>query len=268
MLIRRLLSAAWSLAVLVLFLWLGQPWFSFLVAITAFIAVYELYRLFQPELARSGRVLYLFGQVWTVLFVLSPLSGKTFVLPLLVATAVIFSLLLGFRRPDEKPSAIGEWAWNLSGIFYVGWLLSHYVMLMGLENGRVFVILVLFSTFACDTASFLVGSAVGKRKMAPTISPGKTWEGAAGGFAAAIGASFLLTAVFNLQIGYFHTLVLGMLVGVLGPLGDLSESMIKRDAGVKDTGRIMPGHGGLLDRIDSVLFVGAAAYYYIILTGI
>jgi len=263
MLSQRILSGAVGLAILALFLRWWQPWFAFLLALVAFLAVREFYQLALPE---KPQPLYLFGQAWTVLFVLSPLSGHTFVLPLLITTAVVFSLLLDFPRAHQKPLHL--WVWNLSGIFYVGWLLSHYVMLMGLEGGKGLIVLILFSTFACDTASYFVGSAWGRRKLAPTISPKKTWEGAAGGFAGAIAASLLLGMVLNLHIAYIHLLALGMLVGILGQLGDLAESMLKRDAGVKDTGSIMPGHGGLLDRIDSVLFVGAGAYYYIILTGL
>ncbi len=263
MISQRILSAAWALAVLILFLRWWQPWFAFLVAFVAFLAVREFYQIALPE---KPQPLYLFGQVWTVLFVLSPLSRQIFVLPLLITTAVVFSLLLDFPRAHKKPLHL--WVWNLTGIFYVGWLLSHYVMLMGLEGGKGIIVLLLFSTFACDTASYFVGSAWGRRKMAPTISPKKTWEGAAGGLGSAIFASLILGKVLNLQIACIHILALGVLVGILAQLGDLAESMLKRDAGVKDTGSIMPGHGGLLDRIDSVLFVGAAGYYYIILTGL
>lgn len=263
MLSQRILSAAWGLAILLLFLRWWQPWFAFLLALMGLLAVREFYLLALPE---KPQPLYLFGQVWTVLFVLSPLSNQDYVLPVLITTAVVFSLLLDFPRPHKKPLHL--WVWNLAGIFYVGWLLRHYVLLMGMEKGKEMIVLLLFSTFACDTASYFIGSAWGKRKMAPAISPGKTWEGAAGGFGSAILAALVLGTVLNLNISYWHMLALGVLVAVLGPLGDLAESMLKRDAGVKDTGSILPGHGGLLDRIDSVLFVGAGGYYYIILTGL
>ncbi|MBI4331631.1 MAG: phosphatidate cytidylyltransferase [Chloroflexi bacterium] len=260
MLSQRAFSAAIGLAVLVYFLLKGQPWFSFLVALTAFIAVREFYRL---VLSEQPPLLRLFGQVWTVLLVLAPLSGESYASPLLISSAVGVSLVIGLFHPGQK--ALLGWTWNLAGIFYVGWLLSHYSLLMDLDKGREFVALLLFTTFACDTASFITGAAFGRNKMAPVVSPRKTWEGATAGFLAAVGASYLIGTLLELEIGYPHLLTLGALVGVLAQVGDLAESMIKRSAGVKDTGNLMRGHGGLLDRIDGVLFVGAGGYYYIIL---
>lgn len=260
MLSQRAFSAVWGLAVLVLFLWWGQPWFTVFVALAAFIAIREFYRL---VLSEQPPLLRLFGQIWTVLFVLAPLAEGNYVTPLLVTTAVVVSLILGLFHPGQR--ALLGWTWNLAGIFYIGWLLSHYAMLMGLDKGREYVTLLLFTTFACDTASYFAGGGLGRKKLAPNISPRKTWEGATGGFLAAFGSSLVLGTLLDLDIGYLHIGVLGAIVGVLAQVGDLAESMLKRSIGVKDTGNLLSGHGGLLDRIDSVLFVGAGAYYYIIL---
>ena len=157
----------------------------------------------------------------------------------------------------------------MAGILYMGWMLSHYVTLRELDHGRELVLLVLFSTFACDTLAFFVGRTWGRHLMAPVISPKKTWEGAAAGFAAAIAAALALRSLLNLgdwelPLSYVQTVVLGCLIGVFAQLGDLLESLIKRRAGAKDSGRLMPGHGGILDRIDSLVFTGAIVYYYVI----
>ncbi len=260
MLSQRAFSAAGALAVLIFCLWKGQPWFTFLLVLMAFISVREFYRL---VLSEQPPLLRLFGQIWTILFVLAPLSEETWVLPLLITTAVTVSLLLGLFRPGQ--GALLGWTWNLAGMFYVGWLLSHYVSLMQLERGTEFVVLLMFTTFSCDTAAYIFGTNFGRTKMVPNISPGKTWEGAIGGFLAAIAVSNFLGSVLNIGIGYLQLSILGAIVGVLAQVGDLAESMLKRSAGVKDTGNVLAGHGGLLDRLDSVLFVGAGAYYYIIL---
>lgn len=260
MLSQRALSAGGALAVLIFFLWKGQPWFTFLLALMAFISVREFYRL---VLSEQPQLLRLFGQIWTILFVLAPLSGETWVLPLLITTAVTISLLLGLFRPGQR--ALLGWTWNLAGMFYIGWLLSHYVMLMQLERGMEFVVLLMFTTFSCDTSAYIFGTNFGRTKMVPSISPGKTWEGAIGGFLAAIAVSNFLGTILNIGIGYWNLSILGAIVGVLAQVGDLAESMLKRSVGVKDTGNVLAGHGGLLDRLDSVLFVGAGAYYYIIL---
>ena len=157
----------------------------------------------------------------------------------------------------------------MAGILYMGWLLGHYVTLRELDHGRELVLLVLFSTFACDTAAFFAGRTWGRHLMAPVISPKKTWEGAVAGFAAAIAAALVLRSLLNLgdwelPLSNVQTIALGCLTGLFAQLGDLLESLIKRRAGAKDSGRLMPGHGGILDRIDSLVFTGAIVYYYVI----
>ena len=162
-----------------------------------------------------------------------------------------------------------SWAWTLAGILYMGWMLGYYVALREVDQGKGWVIFVFLSTFACDTAAFFIGSAWGRRPLAPTISPGKTWEGAIGGFLAALAAALILytlldVAGLSLPISSAQTILLGCFIGLLAQLGDLLESLLKRRAGVKDSGSLIPGHGGILDRIDSLVFTGVIVYYYVI----
>ena len=170
---------------------------------------------------------------------------------------------------SQRDRLVRNWGWTVAGILYMGWLLSHYVILRELDHGRELTLLVLFSIFACDTAAFFVGRTWGRHLMAPVISPKKTWEGAAAGFAAAIAAALALRSLLNLgdwelPLSYVQTVVIGCLVGLVAHIGDLVESLIKRRAGAKDSGRLTPGHGGILDRIDSLVFTGAIVYYYVI----
>lgn len=142
----------------------------------------------------------------------------------------------------------------------------------GPDEGRNLVFLTLFATFASDTAAFFTGRALGRHKLAPDVSPGKTWEGAIAGGIGAILMSlfftlptfFTLTNPFRLPISWWQAIVLGLLVSVFGQLGDLAESLFKRNMGVKDSGNLLPGHGGLLDRVDSIVFASVVAYYYAI----
>ena len=131
--------------------------------------------------------------------------------------------------------------------------------------GRNWLILALFCTFATDTGAYLVGRAIGRRPMAPSISPNKTWEGAAGGFLAAIAAAVLLDYLLNLGLARdqwnWQAPLIGATVGLVAQAGDLLESRLKRLSQVKDSGGLMPGHGGLLDRLDSLLLTLPAAYY-------
>jgi len=165
----------------------------------------------------------------------------------------------------QKEEAFTSWAWTIAGILYTGWLLSYFVAL-NLEGGRNWVFFAMFTTFGSDTTAFFVGRALGKHHLAPRISPGKTWEGATAGIFGAIIVSLLFTipTPLSVPLGYGQAILLGSLVSVFGQLGDLVESLLKRNMGVKDSGKLIPGHGGILDRIDSVVFTGVVVYYYVL----
>ncbi len=145
-------------------------------------------------------------------------------------------------------------------------MLSYLVALRGLDDGRNWVFFALFITFASDTAAFFAGRALGKHRLAPRISPGKTWEGAIAGVFGAIIISllFILPTPLTLPLSYWQAILLGLLVSIFGQLGDLVESLLKRNMGVKDSGKLLPGHGGFLDRMDSVVFAGIVVYYYVL----
>ena len=207
-----------------------------------------------------------FGLIWTLLFILSPHFDYDTLIPLLLTSAVILPLIWLLLRP-QKEGAFISWAWTIAGILYVGWLLSYLVALRGVDDGRNWVFLALFVTFASDTAAFFVGRAVGKHHLAPSISPGKTWEGAIAGVFGAIIVSLLFTLPHPLYLqhfNYWQAILLGLLVSIFGQLGDLVESLFKRNMGVKESGKLIPGHGGFLDRMDSVVFAGIVVYYYVI----
>jgi phosphatidate cytidylyltransferase len=145
----------------------------------------------------------------------------------------------------------------------MGWLLGHWVLLMNSSHwdGRDWVLLAVFSTFAVDTAAYFAGRRFGRHSLAPAISPGKTWEGAVAGFLAAPGAVMLLAHVLGLEMGVERLALIGVLVGVFAQVGDLAESKLKRVTGVKDSGGLIPGHGGILDRLDSIVLTGVVVYY-------
>jgi phosphatidate cytidylyltransferase len=238
------------------------PWFTVLVAIAGVAAAVEFYRMVD-----TSRVPPLtgFGIVWVLLFIISPHFDYSFLASLLLTSAVVLSLIWLVLRRQREATFIG-WAWTMAGILYIGWLLSYLVALRGLDDGRNWLLLALFATFGSDTAAFFVGRALGRHRLAPQISPGKTWEGFIGGILGAIVISLLFTLIpaLRLPIGYGRAIILGVLISIMGQLGDLVESLLKRNMGVKDSGRLMPGHGGVLDRMDSVVFTGIVVYYYVI----
>jgi len=258
---KRFITALCSISLLIVILWFGSPWFTILVAIWGLLAAFEFYRM--VAISKVPPLTYL-GLVWVLLFIISPHFNYDFLTPLLLTSAMVLSLIwLLLRR--QKGEAFTSWAWTIAGILYTGWLLS-YLVALNLEGGRNWVFFALFTTFASDSAAFLIGRALGKHHLAPQISPGKTWEGAVAGVFGAIIISLLFTlpTPLHLPLGYGQAILLGLLVSVFGQLGDLTESLLKRNMGVKDSGKLMPGHGGILDRNDSIVFAGVVVYYYVI----
>ncbi len=150
----------------------------------------------------------------------------------------------------------------MGGVLYIGWLGSHLVLLRQLDNGQDWVYLAVFATFANDTSAYFVGRAIGRTKLVPRISPGKTVEGSLGGILFGALGLVLLNWALGLRVDVWPLIPLAVLVPVAAQLGDLAESLIKRGAGVKDAGVLVPGHGGVLDRLDSVLFAVPVVYYY------
>ncbi len=263
MLKKRVITGLWGILLLIAVIWFGgELGFTILVAIWGVLAVFEFYKMVA---ASKAPPLTYFGLTWTLLFILSPRFDYDTLTPLLLTSAVILPLIWLLLRP-QKEGAFTSWAWTTAGILYVGWLLSYLVALRGQPDGRNWVFLALFTTFASDTAAFLVGRAVGKHRLAPSISPGKTWEGAMAGVFGAIIVSllFILPTPLNLHLNWGQAILLGLLVSLFSQLGDLVESLLKRNMGVKESGKSIPGHGGFLDRMDSVAFAGIVVYYYVI----
>ncbi|GAI28279.1 unnamed protein product, partial [marine sediment metagenome] len=220
MLKQRVITGLWGIPLLIAAVWFAQPlpWFTILVAIWGLLAVYEFYKIVAG--AKVPPLIY-FGLIWTLLFIISPHCSYTFTLPLLLTSAVVLSLLWLLVRPQKEGSFIG-WAWTIAGILYIGWLLSHLVALRGLDDGRNWVFLALLANFGSDTAAYFTGRALGRHKLAPNISPSKTWEGAIAGIMGAIIISLLFTipSPLSLPIGYGQAILLGLLVSVFGQLGD------------------------------------------------
>lgn len=263
MLKQRVITGLWGIPLLILAVWFAQPlpWFTILVAVWGLLAAYEFYKIV------SGKVppLIWFGLIWTALFITVPHCTYAHATQVLLTSAVVLSLFWLLLRPRKEGAVLG-WAWTIAGILYIGWLLSHLVALRGLDDGRSWVFLALLANFGSDTAAYFAGRALGRHKLAPSISPGKTWEGTIAGFFGAIIISLLFTipSPLSLPLVYWQAIILGLLISVFGQLGDLVESLLKRNMGVKDSGKLLPGHGGALDRIDSVVFAGVVVYYYVI----
>ncbi len=194
------------------------------------------------------------------------------IFPAVMTLLLIFSFVVEMHRRKRSPLInVGT---TVLGAIYVGWLTSHLVALRNHpgtvtvgpytnEAGAWLVLLAFLCTWACDTGAYFIGRSYGKTKLAANLSPNKTVEGAAGGFVGSILISLIAGFVINLP--WYHAGIIGAMSGILSQVGDLSESTIKRELGIKDFGRIVPGHGGVLDRFDSMLFTGPMVYYYVLI---
>lgn len=292
MLKKRVITGLCCIAILVPLVWFDKPlpwslpwslpWFTILVAIWGLLGASEFYKLVA---ASTVLPLTRFGLTWTVLFILSgnagllsliePYFNLNLLTPLLITSAVMLPFVWLLRR-EQKEKIFTSWAWTIAGILYIGWLYSYTVALRGIDNtqtalldeGRNWVYLTMFATFASDSAAYFVGTTLGKHHLAPRISPAKTWEGAIGGVFGAIIVSLLFTlhTPLGLSLSWEQAILLGLLVSIFGQFGDLVKSLFKRTMGVKDSGKLLPGHGGVLDRTDSIAFAGVVVYYYVIWT--
>ncbi len=263
MLKQRVITAAIGIPIIILTVWFGDPWFSLLIAAATLAGTFEFYRM--AGLNKREPLTY-FGLLWVVALVLNP-HYNPHALPILMSAAMVISLVwLLCCSPRER--AFHNWAWLVAGVLYVGWMLSYWLNLRFLDDMGSWVYLAIFTTFANDSGAFFVGRKWGKHHLASTISPGKTWEGVIGGLLSAIVAVIAISKIPILfspaPFTYWQIILLGFLISLFAQLGDLVESLLKRNTGVKESGKLLPGHGGVLDRFDSLIFVGAMVYYYAI----
>lgn len=232
--------------------------FSLLIALLALIGLDEFYRMALPDRRGEGRAAALLGAlaVFTVF-------SRDPVIPLLVLTLLVvtFSLVALFRLKEIRDAA-RDVALVLMGFLYVSLLLAHLVLLRMLPHGIPWLFLMMIIVMAGDSAAYYVGSSFGKNRLYPAVSPKKSIEGSLGGLAGSMIGAFVVKFTFFPELSALDCIATALLLGVLGQLGDLFESLLKRSCGVKDSGTIIPGHGGILDRLDSILFAAPAAFYY------
>jgi phosphatidate cytidylyltransferase len=208
----------------------------------------------RPLAERAGTVLV--GCALHVALVLKPALGGAW----LLASVLAVGLLL-LPRAVDIPAAWGRLASAGFGVFYIGGLLAALPILHG-GSGPAWVALAVALSFGNDTGAYFTGRAIGRHKLAPTISPSKTVEGAVGGLFANLLVVFAARALFMPELTPRDCAMVAVPAAIVGPAGDLVESLLKRAAGAKDSGRLLPGHGGVLDRIDALLFVGAYVCLY------
>ena len=248
----RILVAALGIPLVLWVVYLGGwPMFG-LVAVGALVALHELYWM-----TRALRPVVLAGYLGALATLLGATMGGTdWALAGLLGTLLVAFLIKGGISTVSV-------AVTILGVAWVGLGLAHALLLRDIdEHGALAVYTVLLAVWAGDAAAYFGGLLLGRHKLAPTVSPGKTWEGLIAGTLATIAVTFI--ALYEQSfLSIPESLALGAVIAIVAPLGDLFESALKRDAEVKDSGRLLGGHGGVLDRIDALLFTFAAAFYVI-----
>ena len=258
----RIVVGAALLPIVLYLVWLGGWWLFALALVGGILALHELYAI-----ARSLRPLVLGGYAGLVLVLLgAELGGPAWLVAGIGGTFVLSFLVFGIS--DARPSFTAAMGTTMLGVVWVAGGLAALILVRDTERGRLALLTILLAVWADDTAAYFVGRAVGRHRMAPTLSPKKSWEGFVAGTIAAIAVAFF--ALYQDRDSYlaiWEAVVLGLAVAVAAALGDLFESAVKRDVGVKDSGRLLGGHGGFLDRLDAQLFAGPAAYVVLLALG-
>jgi phosphatidate cytidylyltransferase len=274
---QRVLTAAIGIPIiLAVVLFGGETLFTAVVAAVLAIAALEYFAATDPEPRTrvegqtphqrrgllSQRPVVWAGAAATGVLAVSAASGLDYLSGALAASlAAIFLLLILLAGPQ---TGLRDWSWTLTGLTYIGFLGAHLVLLRDFSKGEDWVLLALLATFATDTSAYFGGKVFGRTHITPRISPGKTLEGFIDGYIGGFAAVFLLEWLTDANMSTLDTLLLAALLPPAAMLGDLAESMIKRGGGVKDTSELVPGHGGLLDRLDSILFTAPLVFYFAI----
>ena len=257
-LVSRVLVAVVALPLVLWLVYLGGwPLFGLALVVTV-VALHELY-----VMARSLRPLVLAGYAGALATLLgAELGGPTWMVGGFMLTLLLAFLLYGIA--DTRQSGTITMGSTILGVAWIALGLAHLLLLRDIpEHGRLAIFTVLLAVFADDTAAYFVGRLVGRHKLAPALSPGKTWEGFVAGTVVAVAVVFF--ALYDQGfLTIAESIVLGVALALAGAAGDLFESAVKRDLQVKDSGRLLGGHGGMLDRIDAHLFSAVAAFYVVL----
>ena len=240
----------------------GHPWLFFiLIASIVLVAAYEYFSM----IANTGVGGFLVeGLILSLIVLMSRFFSPEF-FPLTIFIIFITLFVIWFFREKNVRVAIDSIAYTLFGIFYTAGLGGYFLLIGNLQGGRQIIVFILLFIWAGDIMAYYCGQKFGDRKLVEIVSPNKTIVGAVANIVGTIIAALLANKMFFNEIPLIHCLIVAFICGIIGQFGDLAESLIKRNCQVKDSGSLIPGHGGVLDRIDSLLFAGPAFYCYYLL---
>lgn len=254
----RILSGSILAAAALTLVFLGTVWIALFVLIVSLLGLLEFYDLALKRNVRPSKVTGLIGGG---IIVAMAYLGREAEMSYFLSLFVMVTLIVFLFRKDYHVSSLLDASVTVMGVIYVPWLLSHTILIRKFPDGAWLLTLLILSTCFCDIGAYFVGKGIGKHPLWPQISPKKTVEGAVGGIVTSLAST--MTIGYLLKLHPLDSFLLGLCIAISGELGDLCESLLKRDVGVKDTGDIIAGHGGVLDRFDSFFFASFAAYLYL-----
>jgi len=260
--LQRLATAAVGIPILLWLMFWAPPWgFQLVVTLAIARAGHELFRMTAPD-APGLRAWGVAATTATGLVFIHGASPAVFLTLLSVVAAG--GLLVSLNAPEPHEAAGVRAAWLLAGPLYVGGLFGALGRLHTMPEGGAWVLLAMWFAWASDTGGYFAGRYLGTRKLAPRVSPAKTIEGSIGGLLGALSGAFAAHFGFLPSLPLLDAVVLALVAGAMGQMGDLVESLVKRSTRVKDSGSLLPGHGGMLDRVDALMFTATACLLYLL----
>lgn len=263
----RIITAIVAIPLLVVALL--QPFAEVWGVIALLASIIGLYEFYKATGIKKSRPLCIMGYIAAIYFIAWTFYPRIAIVPFSIWFPGILCILMLMFNQKINANMLGM---TILSVLYIPYLLTHIILLRKLSGGEYYIWLILIAAFLTDTCAYFVGKGLGKHKLCPNLSPNKTVEGAIGGacgcglFCMLFG--LIISKAFGADVHFLKLFIMGLLCSVAAQCGDLTASAIKRQNGIKDYGHLFPGHGGILDRIDSILFVAPVMYYYIVFIGI
>ena len=261
--LKRWITGLIALPLLLLIIYTGGVYLLLLVSVASLLALREYFLIVFGESVKITSALPLVAMLTGLAVIWCAHKGQTELIIVLIAMNLVVAGLVAIGQFGRDQKVLEALKNQIQGVVYIPLFLACLILIRNAENGLQWVFILLGVVFAGDTCALYAGTFWGRHKLAPTVSPGKTVEGSIGGLVGAVLVGSAIKAVFLPEIAWLTTILFCLTVGFVAQVGDLFESVLKRASGVKDSGTLLPGHGGILDRIDALLFAGPVAYCWI-----
>ncbi len=260
--LKRWITGLAALPILIFSITRGGIFFTALVAIVVLLSLWEYCRIVSDSEGKTFSIISLTAMIAGLLVILSSYYGALPLIVVILAFNLVFVGFLSIFQYKNDPMVLESVKKQIQGVIYIPILACFLVLIRNGTDGMPWVFFLLCIVFSGDTSAFYVGSYMGKHKLCPSVSPGKTVEGSLGGLAANVIVGSLIKYFFLPNLSWIICIPFFIIIGIAGQAGDLFESELKRSSKVKDSGGLLPGHGGFLDRVDALLFAAPIAYFF------